>query len=208
MRRCWADSGRTDGSDVAVPAGHGQIWNSRRVVHQDRRHEHRPDSPGHHGAAPFPTASGHSCSSCPVRGRYPHRDAASGPDRERCPAPALGALPGAVRYGGACGQPHHPGCRSLPDLCRAGAAGQRSLPPQATSSAVSMAAEPASGAPERGPMTPRLATCLLLPPTMTTRGPLSWVYPPQPDTLKLCREIDVLAAFRVGPRIRRHRRDH
>lgn len=53
----------------------------------------------------------------------------------------------------------------------------------------------------------RLPTCLL-PPTMTPRGPLTWVYPPQPDALKLCREIDVLAALRAGPQVRHQRRDH
>ncbi|MGQ0776176.1 MAG: hypothetical protein ACT4NY_17410 [Pseudonocardiales bacterium] len=54
----------------------------------------------------------------------------------------------------------------------------------------------------------RVTTCLLLPPAMTPRGPLTWTYPPQPEALRLCREIDVLAALHAGPRVRHHRQDH
>lgn len=43
----------------------------------------------------------------------------------------------------------------------------------------------------------RVATSLLLPPTMTPRGPLTWARSLHPDALALCREIDVLAALRT-----------
>jgi len=39
---------------------------------------------------------------------------------------------------------------------------------------------------------------LLLPPTMTPRGPITWIQLPEPDALRLCREIDVLAALRIA----------
>jgi hypothetical protein len=38
---------------------------------------------------------------------------------------------------------------------------------------------------------------LLLPPSTTPRGPLHWVHPPRPESIPLCREIDVLAAVRA-----------
>ncbi|MGH3798465.1 MAG: hypothetical protein ACRDSP_26780 [Pseudonocardiaceae bacterium] len=41
---------------------------------------------------------------------------------------------------------------------------------------------------------------LLLPPTVTPRGPLGWIHPPVPDSLRLCREIDIIAAVRVALR--------
>lgn len=41
----------------------------------------------------------------------------------------------------------------------------------------------------------RVTGTLLLPPTVTAYGPVRWVRPPQPHALKLCREIDVLAAL-------------
>ena len=44
----------------------------------------------------------------------------------------------------------------------------------------------------------RVATSLLLPPTMTPRGPLAWARPPDPTAMALCREIDVLAALRTA----------
>ncbi len=43
----------------------------------------------------------------------------------------------------------------------------------------------------------RVVTSLLLPPTMTPRGPLTWARAPHPTALALCREIDVLAALRT-----------
>lgn len=39
---------------------------------------------------------------------------------------------------------------------------------------------------------------LLLPPTVTVWGPVSWIRPPVPHALRLCREIDVLAALRTA----------
>ncbi|MGH3896805.1 MAG: hypothetical protein ACRDTA_00845 [Pseudonocardiaceae bacterium] len=44
----------------------------------------------------------------------------------------------------------------------------------------------------------RVTTALLLPPTMTTRGPITWVAPLQQDSLRQCREIDVRAAVRAA----------
>jgi hypothetical protein len=43
----------------------------------------------------------------------------------------------------------------------------------------------------------RVAETLSLPPTATARGPITWVHPPEPDALALCREVDVLAAVRT-----------
>ena len=43
----------------------------------------------------------------------------------------------------------------------------------------------------------RVNAPLLLPPTRTSRGPLAWGAPPQPDGLRLCREIDAFAALRT-----------
>ena len=37
----------------------------------------------------------------------------------------------------------------------------------------------------------RVTGSLLLPPTVTARGPVFWVHPPGPHALRLCREIDV-----------------
>jgi hypothetical protein len=42
----------------------------------------------------------------------------------------------------------------------------------------------------------RVTGTLLLPPTVTPRGPITWIQLPEPDALPLCREIDVLAALR------------
>ncbi|MGH3870160.1 MAG: hypothetical protein ACRDSR_01375 [Pseudonocardiaceae bacterium] len=36
---------------------------------------------------------------------------------------------------------------------------------------------------------------LLLPPTVTPRGPISWIQLPEPDALPLCGEIDILTAL-------------
>lgn len=38
---------------------------------------------------------------------------------------------------------------------------------------------------------------LLLPPTITPRGPITWTHPPRPDTLRHCREIDLITAIRA-----------
>ncbi len=39
---------------------------------------------------------------------------------------------------------------------------------------------------------------LLLPPTMTPRGPITWIRRPQEDSLRLCREIDLFGALRTA----------
>jgi hypothetical protein len=44
----------------------------------------------------------------------------------------------------------------------------------------------------------RIGGTLLLPPTLTARGPVRWERPPHPDSLALCREIDVFAALRTA----------
>lgn len=44
----------------------------------------------------------------------------------------------------------------------------------------------------------RISTRVLLPPSMTPYGVLTWVHPPQPDALRLTREIDILAAIRTA----------
>ncbi|HET9253917.1 MAG TPA: hypothetical protein VFO16_01790 [Pseudonocardiaceae bacterium] len=46
--------------------------------------------------------------------------------------------------------------------------------------------------PER---THELTGVVLLPPTRTPRGPIIWIKTPQPDSLHLCREIDLFAAL-------------
>ncbi len=38
---------------------------------------------------------------------------------------------------------------------------------------------------------------LLLPPTVTPRGPITWIQPPREDSLRLCREIDLFGALRT-----------
>lgn len=37
-----------------------------------------------------------------------------------------------------------------------------------------------------------------LPPTMTPRGPVTWMHSPEQDALRLCREVDVFAALRTA----------
>lgn len=39
-------------------------------------------------------------------------------------------------------------------------------------------------------------TGVLLPPTATLRGPIAWITAPHPDSLQLCREIDLFTALR------------
>ena len=46
----------------------------------------------------------------------------------------------------------------------------------------------------------RVTGTLLLPPTVTTHGPVRWVRPPRQHTLRLCREIDVCAALNTALR--------
>lgn len=46
----------------------------------------------------------------------------------------------------------------------------------------------------------RTTGTLPLPPTMTLSGPVTWAHPPQPDALRLCRELEVFAALRTALR--------
>jgi hypothetical protein len=54
------------------------------------------------------------------------------------------------------------------------------------------------GAPLPWPPSVQVVTgALMLPPTMTPRGPITWVQPPRQDSLHLSREIDVFGALRT-----------
>jgi hypothetical protein len=44
----------------------------------------------------------------------------------------------------------------------------------------------------------RVTGVLLLPPTVTPRGPITWARPPGEDSLRLCREIDLFGALRIA----------
>jgi hypothetical protein len=44
----------------------------------------------------------------------------------------------------------------------------------------------------------RITGVLLLPPTVTPRGPITWARPPGEDSLRLCREIDLCGALRTA----------
>jgi hypothetical protein len=46
----------------------------------------------------------------------------------------------------------------------------------------------------------QISGVLLLPPTVTPRGPITWTQPPQQDSLQLCREIDLFGALRTALR--------
>jgi hypothetical protein len=46
----------------------------------------------------------------------------------------------------------------------------------------------------------RVSGVLLLPPTVTPRGPITWIQAPQQDSLQLCREIDLYGALRTALR--------
>lgn len=46
----------------------------------------------------------------------------------------------------------------------------------------------------------RVTGALLLPPSITLRGPIIWIHPPEPDALRHCREIDVITALRFVKR--------
>ncbi|MGH3794102.1 MAG: hypothetical protein ACRDSP_04370 [Pseudonocardiaceae bacterium] len=70
--------------------------------------------------------------------------------------------------------------------------------PYAPEHQVLLAGEPYGVALPWPPGVHQVATSVLLPPTMTPRGPLTWTRAPLPDALTLCREIDVLAALRAA----------
>lgn len=44
----------------------------------------------------------------------------------------------------------------------------------------------------------RITGVLLLPPTVTPRGPITWARPPWESSLRLCREIDLFGALRIA----------
>ncbi len=44
----------------------------------------------------------------------------------------------------------------------------------------------------------RVTGVVLLPPTVTPRGPITWIHPPRPDSLRLCRDIDLFGALRIA----------
>jgi len=44
----------------------------------------------------------------------------------------------------------------------------------------------------------RITGVLLLPPTVTPRGQITWARPPVEDSLRLCREIDLFGALRIA----------
>lgn len=48
------------------------------------------------------------------------------------------------------------------------------------------------------PTVHRVTGSLLLPPSATARGPVTWVRPPEPHPLRLSREIDILGALRTA----------
>jgi hypothetical protein len=50
------------------------------------------------------------------------------------------------------------------------------------------------------PQVHQVTGVLLLPPTVTPRGPIIWIQPPQEDSLQLCREIDLFGALRTALR--------
>jgi len=57
------------------------------------------------------------------------------------------------------------------------------------------------GVPLSWPSGVQVATGMLpLPPTVTPRGPVTWVHLPEANTLRLSREIDVFAAVRTALR--------
>ena len=43
----------------------------------------------------------------------------------------------------------------------------------------------------------QVTSAVMLPPTMTICGPITWVWPPSKDSLRLSREIDVFGALRT-----------
>ncbi len=44
----------------------------------------------------------------------------------------------------------------------------------------------------------RVTGVLLLPPTVTPRGPITWIQPLREDSLRLCRDIDLFGALRTA----------
>ncbi|MGH3770030.1 MAG: hypothetical protein ACRDRW_01285 [Pseudonocardiaceae bacterium] len=72
--------------------------------------------------------------------------------------------------------------------------------PDAPEHRVILATERHSMAPPYPRSVHRSTGALPLPPTVTPRGPLTWVHPPQAGPLRLCREFEVFAALRTALR--------
>lgn len=70
--------------------------------------------------------------------------------------------------------------------------------PYAPEHRILLAAEPFGMALPWPPGVREITGTLLLPPALTLRGPITWTQLPQPEALRLCREIDILAALRTA----------
>ncbi|MPZ66863.1 MAG: hypothetical protein GEU83_15600 [Pseudonocardiaceae bacterium] len=69
--------------------------------------------------------------------------------------------------------------------------------PDVSEHRVLLAGEPFDAALPWPPGVAQVTGTLPIPPTVTPRGPVTWIEPPQPDALRLCREIDLFAAVRT-----------
>lgn len=72
--------------------------------------------------------------------------------------------------------------------------------PYAPGHRVLLAGEPYGVALPCPPGVHRVTGTVLLPPTVTPRGPVTWVQPPQENSLQFCREIDLFGALRTALR--------
>lgn len=72
--------------------------------------------------------------------------------------------------------------------------------PYAPGQRVLLAGEPYGVALPCPPGVHRVTATVLLPPTVTPRGPVTWVHPPQENSLRFCREIDLFGALRTALR--------
>lgn len=70
--------------------------------------------------------------------------------------------------------------------------------PEATEHHIVLAGEQFATALPWPPSVYRVTGALMLPPTMTLSGPITWVVPPKKDSLQLTREIDVFGALRTA----------
>lgn len=70
--------------------------------------------------------------------------------------------------------------------------------PDAPDHQVLLAGEPYGVALPWPPCVHRITGSVLLPPSTTSRGPVTWVHRPERESLQLCREIDLLAALRTA----------
>ncbi|MGH4014770.1 MAG: hypothetical protein ACRDSL_12760 [Pseudonocardiaceae bacterium] len=70
--------------------------------------------------------------------------------------------------------------------------------PDAPGHRVLLAGEPFGVALPWPPGVHRVTGTVLLPPSVTPRGPITWVHRPEPDSLRLCREIDLFGALHTA----------